>query len=525
MTTATAGIHHVTAIAGNAQQNLDFYTGVLGLRLVKLTINFDDPSTYHLYYGDYTGRPGTILTFFPWEGAPYGRPGTGQTTTIAFRVAPDSLDYWMERLESFGIGYDGPGERFEERFISFIDPDGIDIELVAGPPVPEHGDPAWGPVPAEHAIRGLHGVVLTLASYERTAALLTQTFGYRAVRETGSRFRYQTDADGPGTIIDVILEPSPRALRGEIAAGTVHHVALRASDEAQLLEIRERLDNLGLNPTPVRERFYFQSVYFREPGGVQFEVATDGPGFDRDEPVEELGTRLKFPPRYERDRESLESLLSPLRLPYTEVEVMPGDDLDFVHVHEPGTTGQTVLLLHGTGGNETDLIPLGRMIAPNSTFISPRGKVLENGMPRYFRRLAEGVFDMEDLHYRTDELRRFVVATREAYGVDPENLTVVGYSNGANIAASMLLGGDPPFRRAILLRAMLPFEPETLPDLSGVSVLINAGKADPLIPADQTERLADLLRQAGASVDLEWLAPGHGLVREDVDTAKAWLER
>src|SRR5690606_15102837 len=252
MTTATAGIHHVTAIAGNAQQNLDFYTGVLGLRLVKLTINFDDPSTYHLYYGDYTGRPGTILTFFPWEGAPYGRPGTGQTTTIAFRVAPDSLDYWMERLESFGIGYDGPGERFEERFISFIDPDGIDIELVAGPPVPEHGDPAWGPVPAEHAIRGLHGVVLTLASYERTAALLTQTFGYRAVQETGSRFRYQTGEDGLGSVIDIILEPSPRALRGEIAAGTVHHVALRAADEAQLFETRERLDKLGFNPTPVR---------------------------------------------------------------------------------------------------------------------------------------------------------------------------------------------------------------------------------------------------------------------------------
>jgi phospholipase/carboxylesterase len=202
------------------------------------------------------------------------------------------------------------------------------------------------------------------------------------------------------------------------------------------------------------------------------------------------------------------------------------DDLGFIHVYEPGSgeaAGTTLLLLHGTGGNETDLVPLGRMIAPGATLISPRGKILENGMPRFFKRLAEGVFDLEDLKLRTDELREFVSAAETAYGIEPGSMIAVGYSNGANIAASMLLAHPGAIQKAILLRAMVPFEMDSLPDLSGQEVFISAGRQDPLIPADQTEVLARMLREAGADVSLEWLAPGHGLVREDVDRAKAWL--
>jgi phospholipase/carboxylesterase len=202
------------------------------------------------------------------------------------------------------------------------------------------------------------------------------------------------------------------------------------------------------------------------------------------------------------------------------------DDLGFIHAYEPGTgesSATTLLLLHGTGGNETDLVPLGRMIAPGATLISPRGKVLENGMPRFFKRLAEGVFDQEDLKARTAELREFITAAEQAYNVEPGSMTAVGYSNGANIAASLLLTYPDALQRAVLLRAMVPFEMEVLPDLSGKSVLISAGKQDQLIPADQTEVLAGMLRDAGADVSLEWLAPGHGLVREDVDRAREWL--
>ena len=202
------------------------------------------------------------------------------------------------------------------------------------------------------------------------------------------------------------------------------------------------------------------------------------------------------------------------------------DDLGFIHVYEPGSgedAATTLLLLHGTGGNETDLVPLGRMIAPGATLISPRGKVLENGMPRFFKRLAEGVFDQEDLKARTAELREFIAAAEQAYEIEPGSMTAVGYSNGANIAASLLLTYPEALQRAVLLRAMVPFEMESLPDLSGKTVLISAGKQDPLIPADQTEVLAGMLREAGADASLEWLAPGHGLVREDVDRAREWL--
>jgi glyoxalase family protein len=315
MATATTGIHHVTAIASNAQTNIDFYTGVLGLRLAKATVNFDDPGTYHFYYSDYAGRPGTGMTFFIWDGAPHGHPGTGMATTVSFLIPPDAMPYWTDRLESLGIGFDGPWERFDESVISFIDPDGIDLELVAGPIVLNHGDPEFGPVPQEHAIRGFHGVTLTLASYERTAALLTSTFGYQAVHESGSRFRYATGSGQPGSVIDIVLEPSPRALRGRIAAGTVHHVALRTPDYEHELVVQKRLRALRFDVTEVRDRYYFRSIYFREPGGVNLEVATDEPGFAIDEPLETLGSSLRYPPRYEYDRESLESLLPPVRLP------------------------------------------------------------------------------------------------------------------------------------------------------------------------------------------------------------------
>lgn len=315
MDTSTVGIHHITAIASHPQTNIDFYTGVLGLRLVKLTVNFDDPGTYHLYYADYAGRPGSVLTFFPWEGAPLGRPGPGQATTISFLIDEASIDFWANRLTEHGIGFDGPGERFDEQVISFLDPDGIDLELVARPNVPANDDPQFGPVPAEFALRGFHGVTLTLAAYERTAGLLTQTFGFTAVTETGSRFRYDTGSGAPGSVVDIIREPSARALRGEIAAGTVHHVAFRTANDDQQLVVREKLTSLGFDVTPVRDRQYFHSIYFTEPGGVIFEIATDGPGFDIDEPLERLGADLKLPPWYERDRESLESLLTPIRLP------------------------------------------------------------------------------------------------------------------------------------------------------------------------------------------------------------------
>ncbi len=306
------GIHHVTAIAGDPQRNVDFYTGVLGLRLVKLTVNFDDPRSYHLYYGDELGHPGTIITFFAWPGVPQGRQGTGQVTVTSFSVPQASLDYWRERLSQRGVSSTGPTSRFDETILSLQDPDGLALELVAHPQAQR---PAWkeGPVPAEHAIRGMHTVTLSEDGYERTAKLLTETLGFRLLSQETNVFRYEVAGGEPGTYVDVRCAPGLR--RGHVAAGTVHHVAWRTPTDERQQAWREVLAGLDLNVTPVLDRKYFHSIYFREPGGILFEIATDPPGFTVDEPVEQLGTRLELPTWLEPSREELEQVLPVLHLP------------------------------------------------------------------------------------------------------------------------------------------------------------------------------------------------------------------
>ena len=310
MPEAIPGIHHVTAIATDPQTNYDFYTEVLGLRFVKKTVNFDDPGTYHFYFGDSAGRPGSIMTFFPWPGARRGRQGTGQATVTAFSVPAGSLGYWTERLESKRIDAKLVGRRLEEEVLSLRDPDGLRLELVA------HDDastlPAWtdGPVQAEAAIRGFHGVTLMLEGYQATASLLSDAMGFRLTGEEGNRFRFAVDGAGPGLLVDLLC--SPDSAPGSWAAGTVHHVAFRARSTEDQLAWREILVSAGMNVTPVLDRNYFKSIYFREPGGVLFEIATDPPGFTADESVEELGTHLKLPPWLEQHRGKIEMALPEL---------------------------------------------------------------------------------------------------------------------------------------------------------------------------------------------------------------------
>jgi len=314
----TLGIHHVTAIAGDPQRNVDFYAGLLGLRLVKRTVNFDDPTTYHLYYGDELGRPGSILTFFPWPGARRGRVGSGQVAVTSFAIAPAALGHWLERLVKHGVKFDGPVSRFDERVLSFADPDGLLLELVAHPGAERR--PAWegGPVPAEHAIRGLHTVTLWEDSSAATVRLLTETLGFRRVASEGTTTRYAAGDGGPGTLVDVrTVGGFPRGVGG---AGTVHHVAWRVADDAAEEAIRERVLGAGLQITPQIDRLYFHSMYFHEPGGVLFELATDPPGFTVDEPAESLGESLKLPPQYEAHRARIEAALLPLHLPAAAAE-------------------------------------------------------------------------------------------------------------------------------------------------------------------------------------------------------------
>ena len=340
------GIHHITAIARNPQRNIDFYSGLLGMRLVKLTVNFDDPTTYHLYYGDSIGHPGTILTFFPWSEAPTGHRGTGQVTAISFLIPSGSMSYWIDRLKRNGISFVGPSKRFSDEFVSFHDPDGLMLELISSPSsndsrrqqqlLQQTDNNIWkeSSVSKEHAIRGFHSATLSEEGYERTSSLLADTMGFKLVAKDNKedRFRFgiveknnsnqedngadysssSTFSSLIGSFVDIVCQPE--ISRGYIGIGTVHHIAWRATNDRHQIDLRKRIvQKAHLNPTPVIDRTYFHSVYFREPGGILFEIATDPPGFAIDEKPEDLGKQLKLPQWLEPERGKLEQLLPPVK--------------------------------------------------------------------------------------------------------------------------------------------------------------------------------------------------------------------
>ncbi|HRP55023.1 ring-cleaving dioxygenase [Agriterribacter sp.] len=304
------GLHHITAIAADAKRNYDFYTKVLGLRMVKKTVNFDDPGTYHFYFGDEKGTPGTILTFFPWEGIGPGRTGVGMATDIGYSVPENSFAFWADRFKKFNIKYSEPAERFGEQYLSFRDPDGLNIDLIVSNTEDIRKSWETEEVKADAAIKGFHSVTLTLKSVNATAEILTGVLGYKLLKQDGNRYRFITDAIESAAIVDII--ELPQSPSGYNAAGTNHHIAFRVKDDDILMDYREKIAAKGLSITPKIDRDYFFSLYFREPGGVLFELATDNPGFTKDEPLNELGTNLKLPKQYEPSRAEIEKVLPSL---------------------------------------------------------------------------------------------------------------------------------------------------------------------------------------------------------------------
>ena len=322
---APHGLHHVTAIAEDPQRNVDFYTTVLGLRLVKRTVNFDAPDTYHLYYGDESGKPSTLLTFFPWPGVDQGRQGTGLTTATAFSIPPEALGWWQTRLKDLGVDADAPVARSDEEVLRLRDPDGLVIELVASDGDSRSGWDGAAAVPADNAIRGLFSVTMTEQDLDPTAEMLNGLLGMEFGHNTTDRTRFtmsgQEGGTDDGTAVDVL--PS-KASRGLQAAGTVHHIAFRAPDRETQARWRLELIDAGIQVTEILDRQYFTSIYFREPGGVLLEIATDQPGFTVDEPLLELGQHLKLPPWLEPNREQIQASLPALRVP----PAQPPDEAD-----------------------------------------------------------------------------------------------------------------------------------------------------------------------------------------------------
>jgi glyoxalase family protein len=313
--TSVTGLHHVTAISGPAQENVDFYAGVLGMRLVKKSVNQDDPGTYHLFYADAVGHPGSDLTFFPWDHVAPSRPGHGLASDVALAVPPDTIEWWAERLSKYGTALGSPETRFGERVLPFRDPHGMSVALTESPSAMRRAFEPWdgGPVAAEHQIRGLHGARLRERALDPTTQFLTGTMGFKLLGQEGPWSRYAVVDGGSGTFVDIAEAPTePRGFWG---IGSIHHLAWRVDDDAHQLAVRSRVEAASRRPTPVIDRFWFRSVYFTEPGGVLFELATDGPGFAVDEDPAHLGEALVLPPWLEPRRGTIEAALPRLTAP------------------------------------------------------------------------------------------------------------------------------------------------------------------------------------------------------------------
>ena len=310
------GLHHITAIAGPAQENLDFYAGVLGMRLVKKSINQDDPGTYHLFYADAEGHPGSDLTFFPWAHLAPPRIGHGLAVEVTLEVPPDSLTFWGSRLEKYGAQIEAVITRFDERVLPVTDPHGLRVSLVEAA-TPRRQFTPWdgGPVEPRYQIRGLHGARLWERELAPTTTFLTGALGFEALGTDDGWTRYGFK-DAPG-VVD--LRETPEARRGAWGVGSVHHLAWRVDDEAHQLTVRMQAESAGEHATPVIDRFWFKSVYFKEPGGVLFELATDGPGFAVDEDPAHLGESLVLPPWFESSRQQIEAALPALNAPVARV--------------------------------------------------------------------------------------------------------------------------------------------------------------------------------------------------------------
>jgi len=503
---ARSGLHHVTGITADVQANVDFYVGFLGLRLVKRTAGYADAEQLHLVYGDGLGSPGSLLTFLVWEATGRGRTGVGQVAEVALAVPAASFGGWLPRALAANVPFEGPSREFGEPVLRLKDPDGMIVKLV--------GADLATLAPLPDAPTRLRGVTLLTDKAAEIAGFLTR-FDYRRAQHSGPTQRMVSDTD----VVDV------RKVAGFVpsipGAGVPDHVAFRASDADAVRSMRLSLQDHG--PTEIHDRKYFLSLYVRDPAGILMEYATDGPGMTVDEAPRELGQTLFLPPPEAGRAEDLKAMLPQFALPGE--ERFPARDLPFIHrfnrpAHPDGTT---LVLLHGSGGNEAALMPIARRIAPHATLLGVRGRSAEERVNRWFRRIDATTFDQADIRGEADAFAAFVDGAVAGYGLDPDRLAFLGYSNGANLLAAVLHIHPGVVRRAVLLRAVQVLENLEAADLSGTSVLVLDGRDDLLARAPST--LADDLKAQGANVEARVLSANHELSAADVTVSGEWLGR
>ena len=502
----TTGIHHFTGITANVQVNVDFYVGFLGLRLVKQTGGYADAEQLHLIYGDGLGSPGSLLTFLGWEAGGRGRTGIGQVSEVALAVPPTSLGDWLTKALTANIPLEGPSREFEEPVLRLKDPDGLIVKLV--------GVDMATPAPLPDAPTRIRGVTILTDRAIETASFVAR-FGYRSEQRAGETQRMVSDSD----VLDI------REVSGFVpsvaGAGVPDHVAFRAQNVDAVQSVRLSLKDYG--PTEVHDRKYFLSLYVRDPAGVLMEYATDGPGMTIDEAPNELGQTLFLPP-HETDRtEDLKAMLPQFALPGE--DRFPARHLPFIHrFNQPEKPdGTTLMLLHGTGGNEADLMPIARRIAPHSALLGVRGRANEEGSNRWFRRIDAETFDQADIRSEAEAFSAFVEGAVTGYGLDPDRLIFLGYSNGANFLAAVIQLHPGVVRRAVLLRVIQPLETPPTPDLSGTSVLVLNGRDDPF--TRNAPALAQALEARGVLVVCRELSTDHKLADADATEAAGWIRR
>jgi phospholipase/carboxylesterase len=515
MSAEPSGIHHVTLVTANAQRNVDFYAGFLGLRLVKRTAGFEDATQLHLFYGDRLGSPGSLITALVWQDGARGRQGLGQAFEIGLAIPAEAMGFWFTRAMTWGLKTGLPEREFGEPTLRLGDPDGVIIKLVGNDDLSASALFHPPDMPAAMAVRRIRGVTWLSEHPDETRASLSQHYGYRAAARDGMATRFVSAA---GDAID--LREAAGFWPGAPGPGTIDHVAFRAKSDDELSHLHADFTAEARVTSSIKDRRYFTSLYVREPGGILTEFATDAPGMTVDEEEDELGHHVFVPPQDAAREKEIIAMLPDVSEPGAPRD--PAADLPFIHrlKRAQNPDGAALILFHGTGGNEADLLPIGREIASQADLLGFRGRSSEEGVLRWFRRYGMDRFDQADIRREAEAFAATLPQALSRYGLDATRITALGYSNGANFAAAVILLHPGLFARAILLRPMLVLESPPEVKLAGVHLLAITGRSDPyggFAPA-----LIGHFRRCGADVSAETIAAGHGLDRQDIALARKW---
>lgn len=517
----TSGIHHLTFITRKVQPNVDFYVGFLGLRLVKQTGGFEDGEQLHLFYGDCSGTPGSLVTFLVWEDGGRGRVSHGQVSEVAFAINPSSIGFWLERALRYQIQMEGPLQEMGETVLRLKDPDGIIVKLVASK---LSANDLWvgDGITAEAAIKRVHSATILTEKAHETQSFIEQYFGFSPLKRQGTIQRLVSQS---GDMVDI--RDAAGFWPAIAGTGTADHIAFRAADRAEVEQTYHKLTHENASEMNMHDRKYFYSLYVREPAGTLIELASDGPGFLVDEELEILGTKLMLPPHSQEAADDLKVKLPQFSLP--DMDRIRYSDLPFIYrIYQPEETdGSYVILLHGTGGNETDLMPFGHKIAPKATLIGVRGRSIEGGSPRWFRQLSINQFDQKDIAFESEAFAAFVEGIVRAHDVDLSRATFLGYSNGANFLGAFLRLQPHIIQKAVLLRAIevlqISEDSERVSEqLSDANILMLTGKDD--FFSGLGEPLRQALLDSGAKLENKSINAGHNLIDEDITLVRQWLE-